>query len=210
VIGISQDLGLRPTNHPEEVVAINRGQPVGAQPIVRSSSAHRRSQEWRAAGVFRELWRRGLTEYDALKGINSTWLAADGAMTKAPLGGENQRAESDGSREAGHEAQHVDGGERRAHRAGRRRRQRHDVMLLQATLASIPVARPRLTRRKPQGVCYDKGYDITWVYRLLTDAGFTPHVCAPCARTSWRAGVARERAAGSSSARSPGSGRRAG
>ena len=22
----------------------------------------------------------------------------------------------------------------------------------------------------------DKGYDITWVYRLLLDAGFTPHV----------------------------------
>ena len=55
---------------------------------------------------------------------------------------------------------------------------RHDVMLLQATLASIPVPRPRPTRRQPQGVCLDKGYDITWVYRLLTDAGFTPHVRA--------------------------------
>ena len=55
---------------------------------------------------------------------------------------------------------------------------RHDVMLLEATLASIPVPRPRPTRRKPQGVCLDKAYDITWVYRLLTDAGYTPHVRA--------------------------------
>ncbi len=55
---------------------------------------------------------------------------------------------------------------------------RHDVVLLAATLASIPVPRPRPTTRKPQGVCLDKGYDITWVYRLLTDAGFTPHVRA--------------------------------
>ena len=55
---------------------------------------------------------------------------------------------------------------------------RHDVILLAATLASIPVPRPRPTRRQPQGVCLDKGYDVTWVYRLLTDAGFTPHVRA--------------------------------
>ena len=55
---------------------------------------------------------------------------------------------------------------------------RHDVILLEATLASIPVPRPRPTRRQPQGVCLDKAYDITWVYRLLTEAGFTPHVRA--------------------------------
>lgn len=51
-------------------------------------------------------------------------------------------------------------------------------MLLAATLASIVVPRPRTTARRPQGVCLDKGHDITWVYRLLTDAGFTPHVRA--------------------------------
>ena len=88
-----------------------------------SSSAHRRFQEWRAAGVLRELWRRGLTEYDALKGIDWRWLAGDGAMTKAPLGGENHRAESHGSRQAGDEAQRAHGGQRRARGAGRRRRQ---------------------------------------------------------------------------------------
>jgi putative transposase len=53
---------------------------------------------------------------------------------------------------------------------------RHDVILLAATLASVPVPRPRPTRRRPQGLCLDNAYDITWVYRLLLDAGFTPHV----------------------------------
>jgi putative transposase len=53
-----------------------------------SSSAHRRFQEWRAAGVFHEIWREGLLDYDEQVGIDWSFMAADGAMTKAPLGGE--------------------------------------------------------------------------------------------------------------------------
>jgi putative transposase len=52
-----------------------------------SSSAHRRFQEWERAGVFHEIWRRGLLDYDGQVGIDWDWLAADGAITKAPLGG---------------------------------------------------------------------------------------------------------------------------
>ena len=59
-----------------------------AMGICSSSSAHRRFQEWVEAGVFHEIWRQGLLEYDAVVGIDWEWLAADGAMTKAPLGGE--------------------------------------------------------------------------------------------------------------------------
>jgi hypothetical protein len=55
--------------------------------ICSSSSAHRRFQEWEQAGVFAEIWRRGLLDYDEVVGIDWSWLAADGAMTKAPLGG---------------------------------------------------------------------------------------------------------------------------
>ena len=94
---------------------------LSATGLCSSSWAHRRLQGWRAAGVFLELWRRGLTAYDALKGIDWSWLAADGAMTKAPLGGEKRGAESDGSRQAGHEAQRAHRGQRRARRPGRRR-----------------------------------------------------------------------------------------
>ena len=56
--------------------------------ICSHSSAHRRFQEWAEAGVFSRLWQLGLTEYDGLKGIQWRWQAMDGAMTKAPLGGE--------------------------------------------------------------------------------------------------------------------------
>lgn len=56
--------------------------------VCNSSTAHRRFQEWEQAGVFHEIWRQGLLDYDAVIGIDWAWLAADGAMTKAPLGGE--------------------------------------------------------------------------------------------------------------------------
>jgi putative transposase len=55
--------------------------------VCNSSTAHRRFQEWERAGVFHEIWRRGLLDYDEQVGIDWSWLAADGAMTKAPLGG---------------------------------------------------------------------------------------------------------------------------
>jgi putative transposase len=96
---------------------------LSATGLCSSSSAHRRFQEWRAAGVFLGPWRRGLTEYDALKGLDWSRLAADGVMTKAPLGGGNQRTESDRPGQTGHEAQRVDRGERRPRGAGRRRRE---------------------------------------------------------------------------------------
>jgi transposase len=57
-----------------------------------SSSAHRRFQEWAAAGVFQAFWAQGLAAYAALQGLDWEWLAMDGAMTKAPLGGGNRWA----------------------------------------------------------------------------------------------------------------------
>ena len=51
-----------------------------------SASAHRRFQEWTAAGVFEAFWCAGLLVYDELAGIDWSWLALDGAMGKAPAG----------------------------------------------------------------------------------------------------------------------------
>ena len=39
-------------------------------------------------GRFLEFWRQGLLAYDAKHGIEWEWLAMDGALGKAPLGGE--------------------------------------------------------------------------------------------------------------------------
>ena len=68
------------------------------------STLHRRFQQWVKAGVFRRLWKVGLLEYDESKGIQWEWQALDGAMTKAPLGGEKMRQKPDGSGEKRYQA----------------------------------------------------------------------------------------------------------
>lgn len=72
--------------------------------ICSCSSAYRRFREWVDAGVFQEFWVQGLLSYDGLKGLNWSWLSMDGAMSKAPLGGEKNRAQSDRQSERRYQA----------------------------------------------------------------------------------------------------------
>ena len=96
---------------------------LSATGICSKSSAHRRFQEWVQAGVFENLWEQGLQEYDALKGLDWQWLAMDGAMTKAPLGGEKDGQKPHRPRQVGGQAQPAGRGQRRPRGAGHRRRQ---------------------------------------------------------------------------------------
>src|SRR6266567_2969355 len=73
--------------------------------------------------VFWEFWQRGLLAYDKLKGIDWSWLSMDGAMTKAPLGGEKNRTESNRPSQAWYQAQRADRSERHSDQRGRRGRQ---------------------------------------------------------------------------------------
>ena len=72
------------------------------------STAHDRFQQWVAAGVFLKLWQAGVEQFDELKGIDWRWLSMDGAMTKAPLGGEKNGRQSYGSRQRRGQAQLAD------------------------------------------------------------------------------------------------------
>jgi transposase len=68
------------------------------------SALHNYFQEWTELGVFRELWKQALLEYDELKGIQWNWQSVDGAMTKSPLGGEKNREKPDRSWQARNQA----------------------------------------------------------------------------------------------------------
>lgn len=87
------------------------------------SAIHAYFQEWVEAGVFQGFWELALTEYDHLKGIDWKWQSVDGAMTKAPLGGEKNREKPDGSWQVGRQAFGAGRWRRRAAGGRRRRRQ---------------------------------------------------------------------------------------
>ena len=55
---------------------------------------------------------------------------------------------------------------------------RHDCKMVEATLDSVPVKRPRPTRKHPQGLCLDKGYDYPAVRDLVKQFGYTAHIKA--------------------------------
>ena len=151
---------------------------LNATGICSSSSAHRRFQEWTAAGVFVTFWAMGLHEYDATKGLDWSWLAMDGAMTKAPLGGERvgknptDRGKLGAKRSLLVEANGIPVG------LTVEGANRHDKKLVEATLESIPVDRPEPTEEHPQGMCLDKGYDYDDTRALVREFGFTAHVRA--------------------------------
>jgi len=72
-----------------------------AAPSVYSSGStlHLYFQNWVKQGVFRKLWKVGLMTYDCEQGIEWDWQSLDGAMSKAPLGGEKNWTQPDRSRQ---------------------------------------------------------------------------------------------------------------
>jgi hypothetical protein len=70
------------------------------------------------AGVFRMFWRKGLLAYDEHLRIAWRWQSADGAMTKAPLGGGKNRPKSHRPRKEGRQTR---GADRRSWSAAGRR-----------------------------------------------------------------------------------------
>ncbi len=142
--------------------------------ICSSSSAHRRFTEWWDAGVFELFWRKGVLEYDRLKGIDWAWLSLDGAMIKAPLGG--------GKTGPNPTDQGKDGVKRSLLTEGRGiplavvvdGANRHDMKLTEATLKNLMVKRSKSSTT--QGLCLDKGYDFDEVRERVAGLGFTTHL----------------------------------
>jgi transposase len=71
------------------------------------STAHDRLQQWVAAEVFLQRWQTGVAQFDELQGLDWNWLSMDGAMSKAPLGGEKNRSQPHRSRQRRGHAQSV-------------------------------------------------------------------------------------------------------
>jgi transposase len=146
--------------------------------ICSHSSAHRRFMEWTHAGVFQEFWRRGLLAYDEFSGIVWDWLSMDGAMTKAPLGGEAVGPNPTDRAKQGTKRSILTDGAGVPIGLAIAGANRVDFKMARETVLSIPKDRPSPTRLTPQGMCLDKGFDFDEVRFLLKEFKFTPHIRA--------------------------------
>jgi len=101
-----------------------------------------------ARRVFAEIWRGGFLEHEKVVGTDWAWLAADGAMTRAPLGSPKTtgRAKNGAKHSVFSEGAGVPIG------LARDGADRQDQRLLAPTLECIPIKRPRATAEQPQGL----------------------------------------------------------
>jgi transposase len=98
--------------------------------ICPGSTAHDRFARWCEDGTFERFFHAGLLDYDELVGIDWSFLAMDGAMTKAPLGGKGHRQEPHRPGQARGQTQPAGRGRGRAAGGGGRRGQpaRHEPL----------------------------------------------------------------------------------
>jgi putative transposase len=140
------------------------------------STAHDRFQEWVKAEVFLKLWQAGVKQFDELHEIDWDWLSMDGAMTKAPLGGEKTGPNPTDRGKSGVKRSVLTEGHGVPIAVEIEGANRHDMKLTRSTISGIVVDRPEPTEAKPQGMCLDKGYDYQEVRDILHDFGFTAHI----------------------------------
>jgi transposase len=140
------------------------------------STAHDRFQEWADAGVFLALWRAGVEQFDDLCGIDWSFLSMDGAMTKAPLGGDKTGPNPTDRAKAGVKRSLLTDGHGVPLGLEVAGANRNDMKLVRATIESLVVERPQPTKEQEQGMCLDKGYDYDEVRAILHEFGFTAHI----------------------------------
>ena len=138
-----------------------------------SSALHHKFQQWTRAGFFRELWRKGLAEYDEMEGIARHWQSADGTNIEAPLARESvgpnptDRGKNGSKRsllvdERGVPLSLIDSGANR-----------HDSVVLEALLKER-LTLEREDKTVERNLCLDAGY--VGKEAIVREQGFEPHI----------------------------------
>ena len=123
------------------------------------SRIHLVFQHWVKLGIFEKLWAELLTECDELEQVRWDWQAADGWLGKARMGGDSIGPNPTDRAKNGTKKSLLTDGAGGPLSIVIAPANVNDHKLLDQTLDSIVVERPKVTRAKPQHLCLDKGYD---------------------------------------------------
>ena len=140
------------------------------------ATIHRTFQHWVDVGLFPHIWALLVEECEELGLVDWEWQAADGAMGKARLGGDQvgpnptDRAKNGSKKSILTER---NGGALSVVVAGANV---PDTKLLDQTIEAIIVDRPKPTKAKPQHLCLDKAYDNPTGEAAVEKHQYTPHI----------------------------------
>lgn len=140
------------------------------------SAIHEYFTAWTAHGVFERLWGAVLERYGDLVGIDWRWQSADGAMVKAPLGGEKTGPNPTDRAKSGVKRMLLVDGRGAPLSVELTSANRNDMKMLAELLDQVVVERPAPTEEKPQGLCLDKGFDYEQCENEARERGYTPHI----------------------------------
>jgi len=141
-----------------------------------ASTVHDRVQKWRDEGLFIDLWRLSLFIYDHMVGIKWQWQAMDGAMTKAPLGGDNTGPNPTDRAKSGTKRHLLADGNGVPISVVVTGANRNDFKETERVIENIVISRPKPTKKKKQNLSLDKGFDYPEVPELLENYGYTAHI----------------------------------
>lgn len=144
--------------------------------ICPGSTCHDYFQEWVEANIFGELWEIVLEEYDELIGLDLQWQSIDGAMNKAPLGGDDtgpnptDRGKTGTKRSLQTDAQGIPIG------LAVSGANTHDKRLVEPTLEHKEAMTPDDCDPAEENICADKGYDYPDTKELFEVHQYIAHV----------------------------------
>ena len=140
------------------------------------STAHDYYQEWTALGIFEQLWSIAVETYDELVGLDREWQSVDGAMTKAPIGGEDTgKNPTDRGKRGTKRSVQTDGGGIPIGLtvAGANV---HDTKLLQQTIEDS-IERAVAELHEEEHLCLDKAYDSAAIRKMVASVyKYTAHI----------------------------------
>jgi len=140
------------------------------------SKIHRVFQHWVKLEIFEKIWAQLLTECDELGQVEWEWQSADGWLGKARLGGDKIGPNPTDRAKNGTKKSLLTDGAGGPLSLVIAAANVNDHKLLEETLSSIVVERPRPERAKPQHLCLDKGYDNSASRQIVKDQKYKDHI----------------------------------
>jgi putative transposase len=140
------------------------------------STLHRYFQRWCAEGLFEQVWAVLVELCDELQAVHWEWQAANTMLGKARRGGDEIGPNpTDRAKNRSKRSLLVDqeGGPLGIVVAPANR---NDQFLLEQTIEAIVVDRPKPTKKAPQHLCLDKGYDNPTGHQVVEEHRYTPHI----------------------------------